>query len=78
MEVFEIQSNANELIIRLDKNLMPSDTLLKVAKRLQIEYLAQKAGYDGSLLEVAEEIDENWWKTNGEDFLKNISVNNNQ
>lgn len=72
MKAFEIQSNANELIIRLDKKLIHSNILLKIAKRLQIECLAQQAGFEGNLLNIAEEIDLNWWENNKESFLKDV------
>lgn len=72
MQAFNIQSNDKELIIRLDKSDMSTEILLKIAKRLQVEYLAQKAGFNKSLLPLAEEIDNQWWEKNGEDFLKNV------
>lgn len=72
MEAINIQSNDKEVLIRLNKADLSTEALMKIIKRLQVEHLAQKAGFMGSLLDVAEEIDENWWKANGEDFLKNI------
>lgn len=72
MEAINIQSTDKEVLIRLDKSDMSTEALVRIIKRLQVEFLAQKAGFTGSLLNIAEEIDENWWKTNGEDFLKNV------
>lgn len=72
MEAINIQSTDKEVLIRLDKSDISTEALVKIVKRLQVEFLAQKAGFVGNLLDIAEEIDENWWKVNGEEFLKNI------
>lgn len=72
METLNIQSTDKEVIIRLNKSDISTEALVKIAKRLQVEFLAPKAGFTGSLLDIAEKIDENWWKANGENFLRNI------
>ena len=72
MQTLDIQSTDKEILIRLDKADMGTEVLVKIVKRLQVEFLAQKAGFTSSLLDIAEEIDENWWKTHGETFLKNV------
>ena len=72
MEAFNIQSNDKELIIRMNKSEIPTEILLKIIQRLRIEYLAQKAAIQQDLSHLAEEIDETWWKKNGDDFLKDV------
>lgn len=72
MEAFNIQSNNKELIIRMDKSEIPTETLLKIVQRLRLEYLAQKAGIQEDLSSLAEEIDSQWWKENATQFLKEV------
>lgn len=72
MEAFNIQSNNKELIIRMDKSEIPTETLLKIVQRLRAEYLAQKAGIQEDLSSLAEEIDVEWWDKNSEEFLKGV------
>jgi hypothetical protein len=35
--------------------------------------LAQKSALDDKILKIAEEINQDWWDKNGEEFLKNIA-----
>ena len=72
MQSFNIHSDDNELVIRLDKNTVPTEVLLKIAHRLRVEYLAQKAGFSGDFSELIDKVDESWWEENGSDFLKNV------
>ncbi|NJO02298.1 MAG: hypothetical protein HC880_11960 [Bacteroidia bacterium] len=72
MEAINIETTDKEVLIRLDKSDMSTEALVRIIKRLQVEFLAQKAGFTGSLLDIAEEIDTTWWRENGEDFLKNV------
>jgi hypothetical protein len=46
--------------------------LISLVKRLQIEELAQKSGLTSGLLDVAEQIDHEWWDKNGKEFLEGI------
>ena len=43
MQPFTIQSNQNELVIRFDKSQIDTTIFLRIAQRMQLEYLAQKA-----------------------------------
>lgn len=72
MKPIEIQSTENEVVIRLDKNDIATEQLLKIANRLQAEYLAQKGMFKDSILDMAEDIDANWWDKNSDAFLKDV------
>ena len=72
MEAFNIQSKNKELIIRMDTSEIPTEILLKVIERLRAEYFAQKGNIDDNISLLAEEIDQNWWKKNGDKFLNEV------
>lgn len=72
MKAFSIKSNKSELVLRFDKSRISTDEILKLAHRLQIEYLAQQSGLDERILPIAEEIDNEWWNKNADDFLKDV------
>jgi hypothetical protein len=37
-----------------------------------MESLAQKSGFDPEILNIAEQINQDWWNENGEGFLKGV------
>jgi len=37
-----------------------------------MESLAQKSGFNSSILKVAEQINQEWWDENGEKFLDKV------
>ncbi len=72
MEAFNIQSKNKELIISMDTSEIPTEILLKVIERLRAEYFTQKGNIDDNISLLAEEIDQNWWKKNGDEFLNDV------
>lgn len=67
-----IQYQGDELVIRLNREDFSASYLLSLIRRLQTEELAQQAGFDEKVLEIAEEIDQKWWDEHGEEFLKDV------
>jgi hypothetical protein len=72
MQPFTIQSNQNELVIRFDKSQIDTTIFLKIAKRMQLEYLSQKADIQENISLLVEDINNEWWKNNEEMFLKDV------
>jgi hypothetical protein len=64
-----IQYQGNELVIRLNREDFSASYLLSLIRRLQLEELAQQAGFNEKVLEIAEEIDQQWWDEHREEFL---------
>jgi len=60
------------MILKLNKKGFDENYLIALVKRLQMESLAQKAGFDTSILSIAEEINQEWWNENGDEFLKGV------
>ena len=74
MKGLNIQSESDQIIITISKNKFDENYLLKMIERMNIEYLAKKADFDERVLDIAEEINENWWKENERNFLKNVKI----
>ena len=73
MEALTLQSFENEWVIKIDKSEFPPEFIIKMLRRLRLEWLAKKAAFDPSLAQsLAIEMEDSWWNKHGEAFLKNI------
>ncbi|WP_194972802.1 hypothetical protein [Aquiflexum lacus] len=73
MENLQIESTTSQIILKLNKKGFTEQFLDSLIKRLKIEDLAQKSALDDKILKIADEINQDWWDKNGEEFLKNIA-----
>lgn len=69
MENFEIDNIGDQMILKLNKKGFDKNYLIALVKRLQMESLAQKSRFDAEILNIAEEINQDWWNENREAFL---------
>lgn len=72
MENLEIENIGDQMILKLNKKGFDKNYLIALVKRLQMESLAQKSGFDAEILNIAEEINQDWWNENREAFLKDV------
>jgi hypothetical protein len=72
MDNLVIENKGNQMIFKLNKKGFDENYLISLVKRLQMESLAQKSGFSASILNVAEQINQDWWNENGEKFLKDV------
>ena len=72
MENLVIENKGNQMILKLNKKGFDGDYLISLVKRLQIESLAQKSKFSSDILTIAEQINQDWWNSNEEIFLKGI------
>ena len=72
MENLVIENKGGQIILRLNKKGFDENYLISLVKRLQMESLAQKSGFNSSILGVAEQINQDWWNENEESFLKGV------
>jgi len=72
MENFIIENKGDQIILKLNKKAFDENYLIALVKRLQMESLAQKSGFKSSVLSVADQINQDWWNENGEEFLKEV------
>ena len=70
MNPVTVQSTGNMVHITLDKTLVPMDFLLDLLEKLQREYLAKKINFSENVLQVGEEITQEWWQQHKQEFLK--------
>lgn len=72
MENLVIENKGNQMILKLNKKGFDNSYLISLVKRLQIENLAQKSKFTPDILSIAEQINQEWWNNNGEEFLKSV------
>jgi hypothetical protein len=72
MENLVIENKGNQMILKLNKKGFDNDYLISLVKRLQLEDLAQKSNFSTDILSIAEQINQDWWSTNGDKFLKGV------
>jgi len=72
MENLEIENIGDQMILKLNKKGFDKNYLIALVKRLQMESLAKKSGFDAEILNIAEEINQDWWSENGKAFLKDV------
>jgi len=70
MEVFEVESKKNKLIITIDKSSVNAAFLSGILNRLRIEQLIKKAEFDEGILELSRKIKRDWWAKNKKKFLE--------
>ena len=68
-----IENKENQIILKINKNQIDKEVILNLIKRLQLEIIVKKSGFNKDFLKIAEEIKENWWNENKEDFLKEVN-----
>jgi len=73
MKNLVIENKGSQMILKLNKEGFDSNYLISLVKRLQVEELAQKSGFTSDILSIAEQINQEWWENNGEQFLKGIN-----
>lgn len=69
MDNLIIENKGDQIVLKLNKKGFDENYLISLVKRLQLESLAQKADFDSSILNISEQINQDWWDENGEKFL---------
>lgn len=72
MKNLVIENKRNQMILKLNKRGFDEKYLISLVRRLQVEELAQKSGFTSNILSIAEQINQDWWENNGEQFLKGV------
>ena len=72
MENLVIENKKNQLILKLNKKGFNKEYLISLVKRLQVEELAQKSNFNSDILSIAEQINQEWWDNNKDNFLKKV------
>ncbi len=72
MKNISFTSGKNQLVITVDTSDLDQDYLLKVLEKIELEILAQKAQVKDSALDIAEQINEDWWRENRDNYLRGV------
>jgi len=67
-----VENKGNQIILKINKSGFDENYLIGLLKRLQVEELAQKADFKSDVLTIADQINQDWWKKNKDDFLKGV------
>ena len=69
MQNIQIENKKNSLVLTINKKGLDQDYLIRLVKRLQTEDLIYKSQINDNILQVAEDLNRDWWNKNKEDFL---------
>ena len=69
MNNLSIEYSGNNILLSLDRDEFSENFLKSFIKRWEAEKLAKRAEIDESILEIADEINREWWERNKHQFL---------
>lgn len=72
MENLVIENKGDQMILKLNKKGFDNSYLINLVKRLQVEDLVEKSKFSTDVLSVAEQINQDWWDNNKDNFLKDV------
>ncbi|HZK07007.1 MAG TPA: hypothetical protein VFC92_02300 [Bacteroidales bacterium] len=72
MKNLVIENKGDQVILKINRKGFDENCLLSLLKRLQIEKLAQKSEFGSYILDIADQINQDWWDKNGKDFLRGV------
>jgi hypothetical protein len=72
MKNLVIENNEDQMILKINKKGFDEYYLISLIKRLQLEELAQKSEFNSDIYSIAEQINQDWWDKNQEQFLKGV------
>ena len=70
MDGLQIENTSDKLVLRIDKENFSESVLLKIMRVSRLEYLICNAGFDEAVLQIDEDIKENWWQENRDEILR--------
>jgi len=74
MNGITVYSSKEQTIITINNNILEKEYIINLLDRLKIEYYAQKANFDESVLDLAEDITEKWWRENKSNYMKGVKI----
>jgi hypothetical protein len=70
MEGFSISSSDNQIVITIDRSLVDINLVNDLVARLKLEQLIKKANFAEKILNIAGEINKEWWGKNKKSYLR--------
>lgn len=69
MNSLRIEYTGNNIVLTFERNDFSDDFLRSFIRKWEVEKLAQQAQIDESVLEIADEINREWWERNKYNIL---------
>lgn len=73
MSDFKIASVGDQVVITVDRSLMPMESLNWLFERLRVEQLIQQADFSEDVVNISAEITEDWWRQHRAQYLEGIA-----
>ncbi len=68
-----LKNTDDQIVLVIDKKKYDKKYLISLVKRLQLEEMMKQSKITKDVLNVAEEINEDWWNKHGDEFLKGLN-----
>lgn len=72
MNALTIENTTERVLISIDKNFINTEALAKIIRFLELETMAQQINFNSELLELGNEIKQEWWQENKNRLLKTL------
>ena len=72
MSVTVLENNEEKFVIELDKKSYNMESINNFLNYLRVEELIQKASFDSKIIDIKEDIENDWVKKYSSEYLKDI------
>jgi hypothetical protein len=70
MQGIKVISDKKNLVIKVDKSLIDSESVIEMLNWFDTEQLARKVNFDMKILNIGKQIKKEWWEKNRKSFLE--------
>ncbi|MCX6150502.1 MAG: hypothetical protein NTX22_08280 [Ignavibacteriales bacterium] len=74
MDGLSINSTRDKIIIEIDKKVFDPRFINNLLKGLRFEELVARGNFSKQIVDLSEEIKQNWWKKNKKKYLRGIDA----
>lgn len=71
---FKIENIGKEVVIKIDRESINYEQILKYIEKIRIEYLAEKADFSDEIMDLGEEIKAEWWNKNKDEYMNGVKL----
>lgn len=70
MEAISLETTDDQFLIRVDKNSLKPEFVMRLIERLRMEQLAEKVNFNSDIEQLGEDIKAEWWNNNKAHLLR--------
>lgn len=74
MENIVVENQLSKIVVTLNKCAFDENYLISLLKRLKVEELSFRMNFSDDVLELADQINHDWWENNKGEFLKGVKI----